>query len=110
MCFAYCKYVCRGKSKQLVHSQNSRDRTSTNSEGAKLFERHLAFNVVFAKGRVNKRRAAMCEKNAGKRAKCSDPHATDSETDAFVCDEVKQSRKLARCVRAGRNRDSICAP
>src|SRR5947207_4450379 len=83
---------------------------STNSEAAKLFERHLAFNVVFAKGRVNKRRAAMCEKNAGKRAKFSNDHDTNSKIDVAVCGEVKQSRKLGRCVRAGRDLENICAP
>src|SRR5438094_9569773 len=110
MCFAYCKYARRGKGKQSGHSQNSRDWTSTNSEAAKLFERHLAFNVVFAKGRVNKRRAAMCEKNARNRAKFPDSHDTDRKIDVSVYDKVKQSRKLGRCVRAGRNLENICAP
>src|SRR5437763_11250006 len=99
-----------GRASSRVHSQNSRVRTSTNSEAAKLFERHLAFNVVFAKGRVNKRRAAMCEKNAGKRAKFSDAHDTDSKIDVSVSDEVKQSRKLGGRVRTGGNLKDICAP
>src|SRR5205823_2146791 len=110
MCFAILKYTRPRNGRSSAHFQNSHDWASTNSEGTKLFERHLTFDVGLAKRRIDKPRAAMCEKNARDRAKFSDSHDTDSKVDVFLCHEVKQSREFGQRVRAGGNLENVCAP
>src|SRR5213595_3273632 len=109
MCFAI-KYTRCGNGRQSSHFQNTRDRTSTNSKDTKLFERHLTFDVVLAKRRIDKPGAAMREKYARDRTKFSDSHNTDRKVDVFLCHEVKQSRELGQRVRACRNLENVCAP
>src|SRR6266853_3170474 len=95
------------KSKQTADSKCSR--ISSNSERAKFFERHLAFDVRVAKRSIDEDRSSACEQKTRNCAKFTDPHRTYGKIDIFLCGEVEQSRELHRGVGARRNFENICA-
>src|SRR6266508_1873036 len=104
-------FVIRASSFLASNAQKTRPVfPSSNSECAKLFERHLAFDFGRRGDRaVDKSRATISEQNAGDCAKFADAHRAYGEIEIFLCDEIEQSRELRWCVGARCNFENICA-
>src|SRR6266487_38403 len=80
----------------------------SNSERAKLLERHLALDVGRRGDRtVNKSRSATRKQNARNYAKLTDPHRAYGRIGVFLHDEIDQSCELCRSTRARRNFENI---